>query len=695
MTTNIDFLLDENILAEDSIDYGNLPETIFDLSLNVNTRIRALEAYYEDKKEETIEIISRLNGMYQISGISILEQFLVSISHSTKLSSILRLETVKALLMYKELEDDIEEDDSASEIKQKEIDNELVRIRNKKRIENSSNALKEICRDSKDLPTPCRVEALFLLMEFEKYKEESKTYFNELSNDQNIECEFRYRTILSLETKWCEYMKNKLSEIFYNKDFVVELFEEFSDMTSKEFPNFFPKIDNEVFFRLLISRMTFDLSRKMFSKYLVGKINNFEYFLFNSQMEFLFFEDNMTYYKVLAGQYLLQKFVDDMDEYEKNDTEFQLLSFAEDEELDYDRRADAADVLLTSGTEIFKKRARVVIMNLGSIKGHMRTVFDNAQNVHTEEVESSVSEALEFFSMMPLHMINKKVIEYDFVKEQVEKMLKDEKDILDKSVLHKEECGIEDKYCTKECSLYGEREKKIKIALNRINMDRALYSKYNNTLSNILIKVWSYLAGHEHEEEMRKRLMEELEEMSGTCSSGFASRLINVISGFGQFNIRISWEDQIIANFGGRLNAAARKIMNENSIFYHEKLEDVMKLWLNNPEQKELKETLIEELKKSEYITENPTMSEIVKHYLSDNREEKIDSCVEYFADNVLIEMTLLSSNTSSRLHFSLFFRTYVAYIREEMYQEFKDHLDDTSFDLYMRKAMMHYEACL
>ena len=53
MTTNIDFLLDENILAEDSIDYGNLPETIFDLSLNVNTRIRALEAYYEDKKEET------------------------------------------------------------------------------------------------------------------------------------------------------------------------------------------------------------------------------------------------------------------------------------------------------------------------------------------------------------------------------------------------------------------------------------------------------------------------------------------------------------------------------------------------------------------------------------------------------------------------------------------------------------------
>ena len=55
--------------------------------------------------------------------------------------------------------------------------------------------------------------------------------------------------------------------------------------------------------------------------------------------------------------------------------------------------------------------------------------------------------------------------------------------------------------------------------------------------------------GHENEEEMRKRMLEELEEMSATCSTGFASRLINVISGFGEFNIRISWEDQIIANF--------------------------------------------------------------------------------------------------------------------------------------------------
>jgi hypothetical protein len=695
MPTDIEFLLDDKITEKVELDYDNLPATIFDFTIDIDTRITALEAYYDEKKEETIEIVRRINGMYQISGISILEKFLLKISKSLKLSVLIRLEAVKSLLMYKELEDDIEEDDSLSEKEEKENDNELVRSRNEKRFESSSFALKEICSTSEELPTPCRIEAIHLLMDFQNYEEESKTYFNTLVNDQNIECEFRYSTILFLEKKSSEYMKNKLLSLFDNKEFVKDLFVECSEVISKEFPNFIPNLQNEVFFHLLIARLNFDLTRKLFDKYLC-MTDRFQYFLFHAQLAFLFNESNMTYYKILSGQYLLQKFSQQIKE---QNVETCLLSFAEDNDLDYDRRADAADVLLQLGTPEMKQRCREIIMTLGAVKGHVRTVFDNAQNVHTEEVEASVSEALEFFSMMPLHMVNKNVIEYDYVKEQVERMLKDERESKivslgnEKCLYNSEGCGIDKYYCCENCMKIGEKERKIEIALNRINMDRALYSKYNSSLSNILIKVWSYLAGHEHEQEMRKRLLEELEEMSGTCSSGFASRLINVISGFGQFNIRISWEDQIIANFGGRLNAVARKITKQGNIFYTEKTEDIVKLWLNNSEQKDLKERLIEELKKTEYITDNPTMSDIVKHYLLKDKEEKIADCVEYFAENVLNEMTLSSSNTSKRLHFSLFFRTYVAYIREEMYQEFKDHLDDTSFDLYMRKAIMRYES--
>jgi hypothetical protein len=59
---------------------------------------------------------------------------------------------------------------------------------------------------------------------------------------------------------------------------------------------------------------------------------------------------------------------------------------------------------------------------------------------------------------------------------------------------------------------------------------------------------------------MRKRLLEELVEMSGTCSSGYSTRLINSITGFGQLSLRISWKDQIVANLMGRLNCLVRNI---------------------------------------------------------------------------------------------------------------------------------------
>ena len=46
----------------------------------------------------------------------------------------------------------------------------------------------------------------------------------------------------------------------------------------------------------------------------------------------------------------------------------------------------------------------------------------------------------------------------------------------------------------------------------------------------------------------------------------------------------------------------------------------------------------------------------------------------------------------ATRQNFSLFFRTYVSLIREELADEFKDLIDDASYDLYFRKALMSYE---
>lgn len=664
MATSLIEELDENMNFIREEEEDNLYEIIFDFAREIRERLVALEKYYVEKGDETIELISRLNGMYQMSGINILEEYLTEIAYDTKLDILLRLEAGKALLSYKELEDEVEEGDTKEEIIEKEEENERVKIRNNKRMENSGRVLNELCLYASSLPTPCRVETIFALMGIEKWEVEANKYFIELINDQEIECKFRYTTIVSLERKCVEYSKEILEKYFNDKEFVAELFTEYLDLITKEFPDYSPSIENKKFFEFLLGRLNYDFAMKMLKKY-TNKECCYETFLFNAQLEFLKCVENMTYYKVLAGQYLLQKFDSNREE-----VEGYLLAIAQDAELDYDRRADAADVLLQLGSPMMKVRGRNIIMELGGVEGRVRTVFDNAQNVHVTEVEESVAEVLEFFAMM---VVNKENIDYDYVKEQVDGILKEMKENMDDDE-------------------YKEREKRVGVALTRINLDRALYSKYNSTLSNILIKVWCYLSGHDNEEEMRKRLIEELEEMSGTCSTGFASRLINVISGFGEFNIRISWEDQIVANFAGRLNAAARKITEENSIFKKEKLEDMMKLWFNTRERLSLKDSITKKLQKSKFITENPTLKDVVDEYLSEERESKVDQVLDYFAANVLNEMALPSSSTDERLHFSLFFRTYVAYIREEMYAEFKEYLDDTSFDLYMRKAMMHYE---
>ena len=48
-------------------------------------------------------------------------------------------------------------------------------------------------------------------------------------------------------------------------------------------------------------------------------------------------------------------------------------------------------------------------------------------------------------------------------------------------------------------------------------------------------------------------MVEELIDMANTCSSGHSSRLVNVLAGYTDLKITISYEDQIIANLQARL----------------------------------------------------------------------------------------------------------------------------------------------
>lgn len=593
----------------------NLQKIILDLSLEQDIRLKAFEKYYEFHSNDSIELMSQITGMYQFSGSKVLQNFLNSICTYGNISSFLKLEAAKSLLSFYEMEEVFKKDDDKDAIEIKKASTKQIIQRNKDRKDKGYIVFNQVCKNLNNIATPCRIEAICTLMECELYKNESDEYFRKIINDLEIDCDYRYKSILSLE----------------NKTRVVDS----------------------------------------------------KFFMKNAFFDFLFNEQNRTLYRILAGQYLIQKFDSEIDQDSRQNIENIILSFAEDDLLDYNLRADAADMLLNIGSDIVKLRSREIIAILGAVDGHVKTIFQNAQNVHTTEIENSVSEIIEFLSSYPTQIVENNTIDFEYVSIKIKNILKDE------IVCKNDDCNIE-KQCSEDCKTLYNKHNKIKLSLNRIYMDRALYSKYNSSLMNILIKIWSYAMESEFKDEMILRLFQELEDMSGTCSSGFCSRLVNVISGFGELSIRISFEDQIVSNFTGRLNALARKICEPESKFYKDKLNDVVELWLNFNIDK--KKKIINLIKKTEKLTELPPMKKIIEEFLKIDRDNKIQICVEDFSENVLNEMMVETHKFANRQNFLLFFRTHMLSIREEMYLEFNGLVTDTEFDLWIRKAISTYE---
>ena len=415
------------------------------------------------------------------------------------------------------------------------------------------------------------------------------------------------------------------------------------------------KINSDFRYKMILSLENKNIKNKLF-------------YLTNAFLEFIKNEQNILNYRILAGQYLLQKC--DIEQIEKNKIQNILYSFSIDKNVEYNSRADATDTLLSLGDNEFKNKAYIVINELGQINGKVHNIFENAQNVHVSTIEKSVHEILNQLLIYPTLKIKDDFIDYTYVETNINNLLNNQNNI-DIKVLDR-----------------------IKISLNRIKLDRMLYS--NSTLSHIIVKVWSYIINDKNKDEMLKRLFEELDDMSGTCSSGFLSRLINVVTGFGEFNIHISFDEQIVANFSGRLNALAKSINNEDSIFYKDEkaLYDVVDLWLfNNPD---IRNRIISKLlDKSDFNDMTTSKSKmIVKEYLGcdENTKNKISNCIDDFSENVLNEMMVTSDNTIERRHFSLFFRTYMSHLREELALEFIGLVTDTEFDLSFRRAISNYD---
>ena len=339
--------------------------------------------------------------------------------------------------------------------------------------------------------------------------------------------------------------------------------------------------------------------------------------------KFICQNENDITFRILACQNVLSK-REESDIDAVKIAEETLLDFMTNSNLQHNHRADSADVILHYGTEKLVLQAEQILLDLGG--RNSVSIYDNKENVHTESVESSVLETIQYLDTLNLHPIPTfETVSYNIqkiTKELYRPMIttsenRESKFQKDGNIVYVPIC-MRKKYFVEDIT---ENEEKVKSALLRIELDRTVFKTVNHTLQSVLLHMYVYIQSHDCRDELQKRLVEELIDMSGTCSSGYISRLVNVLSGFGKHSLHISWEDQIIANLAGRLNARM-------------KTDDDM--------------------------------------------------------ENILEQM--VNPDIADRSAFLKFFRENISFIKEEMYQEFREHMEDTDWDLYFRRAIMNYE---
>lgn len=140
---------------------------------------------------------------------------------------------------------------------------------------------------------------------------------------------------------------------------------------------------------------------------------------------------------------------------------------------------------------------------------------------------------------------------------------------------------------------------KIEKSIHRINTDTATFGKGFN-LYIIYQSLLNLIERHNQKRDLEERLLDELIDMSGKCSTGHLSRLINVLQGFEtnlEVKVKININDEIYAKI---------KHLIEKNIIVQENMDDLMEDMLS-----ENKTIYIKFIKD----TINENINDIVKEY--------------------------------------------------------------------------------
>ncbi len=384
----------------------------------------------------------------------------------------------------------------------------------------------------------------------------------------------------------------------------------------------------------------------------------------------------------------------------------QIEIFAKDRELDAFIRADAADVILGYGTEELQAQARIIINQIGLERGY--GIYANTQNVHADSVDESIRASLDTLN------------EWRSKHSDLVKSFED---------------TVDDFNTRKNAAERTQEEiRDTETALFRILMGTRSYNGFTPQSLFCTVYAWVNSQSETERAELWTRLDQEMVDMVNTCTTGIVSRLVNVLSGWGGFQIKISFKDQIKSNFVGRLNAVARQLVEHaedgKHAFYELRKNEVALVYINDVLKRqcececefkaEEKETLLAAMadrgidangqerevrreasspSRREASSPSRRVQYTIKR-LEQSKPEKIASfekeCPElhsrarqHFADRLFIEFSIEEPN---RKCFHLFFGHSFSKVAEELRKEFNGFMDPNDFEMCMRDALSFYE---
>ena len=221
-----------------------------------------------------------------------------------------------------------------------------------------------------------------------------------------------------------------------------------------------------------------------------------------------FYKCNILYYKLISARPILQKIpiyhtvdhpITGKNRCVYRDVKDFFLERSRDEKESVNIRADCLDALYMFCFET-REEVKKIIDDMGNLytENKEQTIYTNSQNVHSKGIQITAIASL------------KNLAYY-----------------------HHPDSNLDELYLAILARLCDNEEKRDKVikALKRIMIDPTRINALS--ISQIISIIWKEIQRQaKYKDELEKRLIEELYEADETCSSGFFTRLINVLCGF-------------------------------------------------------------------------------------------------------------------------------------------------------------------